>query len=147
VAPPLHLAHESRGDPGRSLREQLRDELGIVYVSSSMEELFDRVTRIASSEVPVLITGESGTGKELVARALHHLSPRGAGPFYAVNLASLSESVVESELFGHVKGSFTGATQDRAGYFVAASQSTLFLDEIAETSLTLQAKLLRAVQE
>ena len=120
---------------------------GIVGRSPVMRTLYERIRRVAPTESTVLITGETGTGKELVARGVHHLSSRKAGPFLAVNCSALAEGVLESELFGHVKGAFTGATRDRAGVFEAASGGTLFLDEIGSTSPALQARLLRALQE
>lgn len=112
-----------------------------------MRALFERIHRVAPAESTVLITGETGTGKELVARGVHAQSARRAGPFLAVNCAALAEGILESELFGHVRGAFTGAARDRAGVFEAASGGTLFLDEIAATSPGLQARLLRALQE
>lgn len=105
-----------------------------------------RMPQIARSEFPVLLTGPSGTGKDVLAQALHRLSPRCHGPFISVNCSALSESLVESELFGHVKGSFTGATGDRKGAFEAARAGTLFLDEIGDLPLALQPKLLRALE-
>jgi DNA-binding NtrC family response regulator len=120
---------------------------GIVGRSPVMRALFERIKRVAPAESTVLITGETGTGKEIVARAVHRLSPRKAQPFLAVNCSALAEGVLESELFGHVRGAFTGATRDRAGVFEAASGGTLFLDEIGSTSPALQARLLRALQE
>lgn len=100
----------------------------------------------ARTELPILICGESGTGKDILAREIHNLSPRSQGPFHSVNCGALSESLIESELFGHLKGSFTGATEDRKGAFEAARFGTLFLDEIADLPLSLQAKLLRALE-
>ena len=120
---------------------------GIVGRAPVMRALYERIQRVAPTESTVLITGETGTGKELAARAVHNGSARKAGPFLAVNCSALAEGVLESELFGHVKGAFTGATRDRAGVFEAASGGTLFLDEIGSTSPALQARLLRALQE
>jgi DNA-binding NtrC family response regulator len=120
---------------------------GMVGASPAMQRLFDVVGRVGSSRATVLIEGESGTGKELVARAIHALSPRANGPFVAVNCAALAAGVLESELFGHERGAFTGAYAPRVGRFEAADQGTLFLDEIGELEHRLQAKLLRALEE
>ena len=103
--------------------------------------------RVAVSNASVLLVGETGTGKELIAKAIHELSPRGSGPFVRVNCGALSESLLESELFGHVRGSFTGAVANRAGRFEAAHTGTIFLDEINSTTAKLQVKLLRVLQE
>ncbi|MBS1797542.1 MAG: sigma-54-dependent Fis family transcriptional regulator [Acidobacteria bacterium] len=115
--------------------------------SPKMIELYKEIARVAPTRSTVLILGESGTGKELVARAIHQNSPRKDGPFIAVNCGALTESLLEAELFGHMKGSFTGATGDRRGLWEEADGGTLFLDEIGETSLAMQVKLLRALQE
>jgi len=120
---------------------------GIVGESSSMREICSLVTRIARRDVPVCILGESGTGKELIARAIHRHSPRRPKPFTAVNCAALPENLIESELFGHVRGAFTGADRDRAGLIETTDGGTLFLDEIGEMPLGAQAKLLRFLQE
>jgi len=112
-----------------------------------MQEIFSLIRQVAPTTASVLITGESGTGKELVARAIHSLSPRNGGPFVAVNCAALPESLMESELFGHEKGSFTGAVERRAGCFEQAQNGTLMLDEIAEMPVGTQAKLLRVIEE
>ena len=120
---------------------------GMVGRSKAMRALYERIERVAPTESTVLITGETGTGKELVARAVHALSSRKARPFLAVNCAALAEGILESELFGHVRGAFTGAARDREGVFEAARGGTLFLDEIGATSPALQARLLRALQE
>jgi len=115
--------------------------------SKAMVEIFDRIRTVAPTEATVLIEGESGTGKELMARAIHYRSPRKGGPFVKVNCASLAESLLESELFGHEKGAFTGAFKEKPGRFELAHGGTIFLDEIGDTSLALQAKLLRVLQE
>jgi two-component system response regulator HydG len=119
----------------------------ILGTSPAMAKMTDLVTRVADTETTVLITGESGTGKELVAKALHTKSGRREGPFVAINCAAMPESLLESELFGHVKGAFTDARFARPGLFIKASKGTLFLDEIGEMPAGMQAKLLRALQE
>jgi DNA-binding NtrC family response regulator len=131
-------------------RRRLRETgvLGsLVGNSRSMREIFGLIEQIAPSNVSVLITGESGTGKELVARTLHNLSPRKARPFVAVNCAAIPETLIESEIFGHEKGSFTGAVERRAGCFELASGGSLLLDEIGEMPIATQAKLLRVLEE
>ncbi|MBN1911605.1 MAG: sigma 54-interacting transcriptional regulator [Pirellulales bacterium] len=119
----------------------------LVGKSKPMQEIFRLIEEVADSDATVLIEGESGTGKELVARAIHHLSPRTNGPFVAVDCSSLAEGVLESELFGHVKGAFTGAMRDKQGRFEAASRGTIFLDEIGDLAPAIQVKLLRVLQE
>jgi sigma-54-specific transcriptional regulator len=119
----------------------------LVFEDPRSQALFSRLERIAPSEASVLVIGETGTGKELVARQLHALSRRAAGPFVAVNCAALPESLIESELFGHEKGAFTGAVQAKAGWFESANGGTLFLDEIGDLPLSVQVKLLRVLQE
>ena len=119
----------------------------ILGKSKPMQEVFDLIRRISASPSNILITGASGTGKELVARAIHFNSPRSQGPFVPVNCAAIPEHLLESEMFGHVKGSFTDAKMDRKGLFEEAQGGTLLLDEISELPLSLQAKLLRAIQE
>jgi len=120
---------------------------GLLGASPVMQDIFDEIRRCAPFKATVLITGESGTGKELVARALHALSPYGKGPFIAVNCSALPHELVESQLFGHEKGSFTGAISTHQGVFEAAKDGTLFLDEIGDLPLEAQAKLLRTVEE
>ena len=120
--------------------------LGMVYSSSTMQKLVDMVTRVAPTDASVLITGESGTGKELIANAIHQLSNRKDESYVAFNCAALPESLLDSELFGHVKGAFTDASTDKIGRFEAADKGTIFLDEIGETSEKFQAKLLRVLQ-
>lgn len=120
---------------------------GIIGRDPKMKDIFEMIKEISEVNVPVLIQGESGTGKELVARAIHNEGPRAHKPFVPVNCGALPEGLLESELFGHVKGSFTGAMRDRKGRFEMASGGTLFLDEIADLSKAMQAKLLRVLQE
>ena len=132
------------------VRRRLRETgvLGqLVGGSKKMREIFSLIEQIAPSTVPVLITGESGTGKELVARTLHDLSPRKARPFVAVNCAAIPDTLIESEIFGHEKGAFTGAIERRAGCFELASGGTLLLDEVGEMPHGTQAKLLRVLEE
>ncbi len=119
----------------------------LVGGSGAMQEIFGLIERVAPTNVSVLITGESGTGKELVARALHELSPRRSKPFVAVNCAAIPESLIESEIFGHEKGAFTGAVERRAGCFELAEEGTLLLDEIGEMPIGTQAKLLRVLED
>jgi two-component system response regulator AtoC len=122
-------------------------DIDLIGVSAAFVELMKLVGRVAGTNLPILITGESGTGKEIVARAIHRRSLRGAKPFVAVNCGAIPSELIESELFGHVRGSFTGATVDRKGLWQEADGGTVFLDEITETSLAFQVKLLRALQE
>ena len=118
----------------------------LIGESEEMHQVYRAITKTASSSATVLITGDSGTGKELVARAIHYSSARSASPFVAVNCGGIPEGLLESELFGHVKGAFTGATESRAGFFHAADGGTIFLDEVSETSPSMQVKLLRVLQ-
>jgi DNA-binding NtrC family response regulator len=120
---------------------------GLIGGGPAMQEVYAMTRRVAVSNASVLLVGETGTGKELIAKAIHELSPRGTGPFVRVNCGALSESLLESELFGHVRGSFTGAVANRAGRFEAAHTGTIFLDEINSTTPKLQVKLLRVLQE
>ena len=120
---------------------------GLIGGSPAMLEVYATTRRVAASNASVLLLGETGTGKELIAKAIHALSPRGSGPFVRVNCGALSESLLESELFGHVRGAFTGAVSNRTGRFEAAHTGTIFLDEINSTTLHLQVKLLRVLQE
>jgi two-component system response regulator AtoC len=128
--------------PGKTLLDDM-----LVGTSPVMREVFKSIARVAPTSANVLVTGESGTGKELVARAIHEISPRQSRPFVAVNCAALSSNLVESELFGHARGSFTGASRDRPGRFELAAEGTLMLDEIGELELELQGKLLRVLEE
>ena len=132
----------SRGaTPRRTSLERLLGE------STSMQQVRSLVEKVARSMAPVLVNGESGTGKELVARAIHDCSPRAAGPFVAVNCGAIPEALLEAEFFGYRKGAFTGAQEDRDGFFKAAQGGTLFLDEIGDLPLAMQSKLLRVIQE
>ncbi|BCO08138.1 acetoacetate metabolism regulatory protein AtoC [Desulfolithobacter dissulfuricans] len=133
--------------PGVSGEAPFDDDSEIIGRSAPMRELWDMILQVAPTEANVLITGESGTGKELVASALHYRSGRARGPFVKVNCAALAENLLESELFGHERGAFTGADRRREGRFVQAQGGTLFLDEIGETTPAMQAKLLRVLQE
>jgi two-component system nitrogen regulation response regulator NtrX len=130
----------------RELRRQLGARWQMVGDSPAMVALRDQVARLATSDASVLITGENGTGKEVVARAIHLSSPRAGGPFVAVNCAAIPGELIESELFGHEKGSFTGAHERRVGHFEAAHGGTLFLDEVGDMPLAAQAKVLRALE-
>ena len=124
----------------------LKFRAGIVGRAPAIEELLESILLVAPTEVPILIQGESGTGKDVVARAIHHASRRREGPFEAINCGSLAEGVLESELFGHEKGSFTGAVARRAGMFERADHGTIFLDEVGETSPNMQVRLLRVLE-
>jgi DNA-binding NtrC family response regulator len=129
---------------------EFRKRYGLEHIvgrSAAMREVLDRVVRVAPTDATVLVTGESGTGKELVARAIHVASRRGDKPFVPVNCAAITETLLESELFGHAKGAFTGAIRARRGLFEEANGGTLFIDEVGETAPGFQAKLLRALQE
>jgi two-component system response regulator HydG len=134
-----------RFDTGQTLQNDLAARL--IGASVMMQNLRRTIRTVATSSEPVLITGETGTGKELVARSIHDLSPRVKKTFLAVNCGALTESLLESELFGHLKGAFTGATANKKGFFEVASGGTLFLDEFAEMSMATQQRLLRVLQE
>ncbi|QEP43696.1 sigma-54-dependent Fis family transcriptional regulator [Ectothiorhodospiraceae bacterium BW-2] len=136
----------SRGDSEPSA-DRASEEASFLGEAAVVIELRQTVRKLARSQAPIYIKGESGTGKELIARMIHRLSPRAERPFIAVNCGAIPAELIESELFGHVKGSFTGATQNKQGLFVAADGGTLFLDEIAELPLEMQVKLLRVIQE
>ncbi|MCX7817668.1 MAG: sigma 54-interacting transcriptional regulator [Kiritimatiellae bacterium] len=141
---------ERLAEENRRLRGELRGRFqpeGIVGASHEMREVYEQIAQVARTEATVLILGETGTGKELVARAIHYASDRASGPFVRVHCAALPESLVESELFGHVRGAFTGAVRDRQGRFEAAHGGTLFLDEIGDIAPGVQVKLLRVLQE
>jgi two-component system response regulator HydG len=144
------LAHLELSRENQSLRQLLSssDALhSIIGSSPPMKELKEMIQAIAPSEATVLILGESGTGKELIAKAVHGCSNRNGKPLVSVNCAALTDTLLESELFGHEKGSFTGAEKRRDGRFMQANKGTIFLDEVGEIPLTMQAKLLRAIQE
>ncbi|HEV8379953.1 MAG TPA: sigma-54 dependent transcriptional regulator [Gemmatimonadales bacterium] len=129
------------------LKQEVRAQYEIVGSSKAIRQVIGLIEKVGPTPARVLITGENGTGKELVARAIHALSPRASGPFVEVNCAAIPAELIESELFGHMKGSFTGAFADRAGKFEIADGGTLFLDEVGDMSLSAQAKMLRALQE
>jgi DNA-binding NtrC family response regulator len=120
---------------------------GLIGESEAMQKVFSAIAKATTTSATTLIIGESGTGKELVARAIHYNSPRNLAPFVPVNCGAIPEGLLESELFGHIKGAFTGATETRAGFFQTADGGTIFLDEISETSLSMQVKLLRVLQD
>jgi DNA-binding NtrC family response regulator len=137
-------------EENRSLREELDGEFrvdNIVGASTSLKEVLEKVKKVAVRDISVLITGESGTGKELIAQAIHHNSPRKGGRFVAINCGALSESLLESELFGYKRGAFTGAKEDRAGLLETADGGTVFLDEVGNLPMDVQKTLLRFLQE
>jgi DNA-binding NtrC family response regulator len=137
----------SRGLPNVELSESGPPIPGLIGSGPAMENVYQLTRRVARSNASVLLLGETGTGKELIAKAVHRLSPRGSGPFIRVNCGALAENLLESELFGHVRGAFTGAVDNRTGRFEAAHTGTVFLDEINSTTPKLQVKLLRVLQE
>jgi len=141
------IGHLALREENVRLREKVERHGEIVGRSAPVRALVDQIARVAATPARVLITGENGTGKELVARAVHAQSTRAKGPFVEVNCAAIPSELIESELFGHMKGSFTGAVQDRPGKFEQADGGTLFLDEIGDMSLAAQAKALRVLQE
>jgi DNA-binding NtrC family response regulator len=144
------LADKALRRENENLRAQISDRYalpGIIARSPEIRRVLDLVARVAPTDATVLIEGESGTGKELIAKAIHHASPRARQPFVAVNCGALPETLLESELFGHVKGAFTGASIGKKGLFEEAHRGTLFLDEIGEMTPGLQVKLLRALQD
>src|SRR4029079_5233978 len=142
------LVNELKLD-NRSLHDRIEQiRFGeILGASPRMQEVFRKVQKVATTDISVLITGETGTGKELIARELHGRSPRAKQPFITINCGAIPENLLESELFGHVRGAFTGAVSNKTGRFQAADRGTLFLDEIGEMPLQLQVKILRALQE
>jgi two-component system nitrogen regulation response regulator NtrX len=141
------LAHLDLHEENTRLRDAVRSRFEIVGTSYAIRAVIDKIERVAKTPARVLITGENGTGKELVARAIHAQSTRATAPFVEVNCAAIPSELIESELFGHMKGSFTGAVADRAGKFEQAHGGTLFLDEIGDMSLAAQAKVLRVLQD
>jgi two-component system response regulator PilR (NtrC family) len=138
----MQLVYKTRSDKNLSSSDSK-----LLGESKVMQQLKQQIVKVARSQAPVLIYGESGTGKELVAREIHRLGPRSDKPFIAVNCGAIPAELMESEFFGHKKGSFTGAISDKEGLFRAAEGGTLFLDEVAELPITMQVKLLRAIQE
>ena len=141
------LQHLDLQDENKSLKERIQSRYEIVGRSYAIRAVIDKIEKVAATPARVLITGENGTGKELVARAVHSQSPRKEGPFIEVNCAAIPGELIESELFGHMKGSFTGAVSDRPGKFEQADGGTLFLDEVGDMSLAAQAKVLRVLQD
>jgi len=141
------LEHVDLASENARLKAEVHAQYEMVGSSRAVKGVIERIEKVAPTAARVLITGENGTGKELVARAIHTLSPRAAQPFVEVNCAAIPTELIESELFGHMKGSFTGAFADRAGKFELADGGTLFLDEVGDMSLSAQAKVLRALEE
>ncbi len=142
----VHRAVEPKGDEVKP-EEEFDDEVEIIGEAPAMQEVFRAIGRLAKSNINVMVCGQSGTGKELVANALHHHSPRASNPFVAINIAAIPAELLESELFGHEKGAFTGAQAQRKGRFEQADGGTLFLDEIGEMSADLQTRLLRVLSD
>ncbi len=142
----VHRAVEPKGAEARQ-EEEFDDEVEIIGEAPAMQEVFRAIGRLAKSNINVMVCGQSGTGKELVANALHHHSPRASNPFVAINIAAIPAELLESELFGHEKGAFTGAQAQRKGRFEQADGGTLFLDEIGEMSADLQTRLLRVLSD
>jgi len=145
VARTLEKLHRRRA--ASAIVKKPKCSYGLIGESSPMLKVYEEISRAALTTATVLITGESGTGKELVARAIHYGGPRASAPFVPVNCGGIPDTLFESELFGHVKGAFTGATETRAGFFQTADGGTIFLDEISEVALPMQVKLLRVIQE
>lgn len=144
------LEHRKLQRDNTALRREVKRSWGmgdVIGKSSGMRAVFDLVTRVSQATANILVTGESGTGKEMVARAIHQSGPRANKPFVAINVTAIPETLLESELFGHAKGSFTGAIQRKRGLFEEADSGTLFLDEIGDMNVSLQSKLLRVIQE
>ncbi len=141
------LSHLDLQEENARLKQSIEAPFEIVGKTPVMRALMEKIEKVAATPARVLITGENGTGKELVARALHRMSPRASKPFVEVNCAAIPGELIESELFGHMKGSFTGAISDRAGKFEQANKGTLFLDEVGDMSLAAQAKVLRVLQD
>ncbi|GAC1516416.1 MAG: sigma-54 dependent transcriptional regulator [Gemmatimonadaceae bacterium] len=141
------FGHLDLSEENARLKEQVASKYAIVGKSFAIRSVIEQIDKVAKTPARVLITGENGTGKELVARAIHTNSPRSAGPFVEVNCAAIPGELIESELFGHLKGSFTGAVTDRPGKFEQANGGTIFLDEIGDMSLSAQAKVLRVLQD
>jgi DNA-binding NtrC family response regulator len=139
----LHVRRTGRAQP----RKKASSSYGLIGESEAMRKVYNFIDKAAKTTATVLISGESGSGKELVARATHYRGARASAPFVPVNCGGIPESLLESELFGHVRGAFTGATESRAGFFQTAEGGTIFLDEISETSLPMQVKLLRVLQD
>ena len=144
---PAPAASNTRNGSAEKTATNAKSEIGIIGSCAAMQELYGKIRKVAPTDSNILVQGESGTGKELVARALHNLSKRAKAPLISVNCAAIPETLIESELFGHEKGAFTGASAGRAGLVEAAGGGTLFLDEIGELPLEAQARLLRVLQE
>jgi DNA-binding NtrC family response regulator len=143
----IALDHTQLAQENKQLKKKVSKQFEMIGKSEELEQIKSMIDKVAPTEARVLITGENGTGKELVAHWLHEKSERNKGPFIEVNCAAIPSELIESELFGHVKGAFTSANKDRAGKFEAANGGTIFLDEIGDMSLSAQAKVLRALQE
>ena len=140
------VRQDSLAAENQSLREQLHVESELIGGSQAIKNILEQIARVAPTTATVLIRGESGSGKELVARAIHFSSPRREGPFICLNCAAITETLLESELFGHERGAFTGATEKKIGKFEASDHGTIFLDEIGERAYNTQAKLLRVLE-